>query len=188
MLPELEEFKRRRKLLGLTQSQIAKFSEVSQSLIAKMEKNIIDPAYGKVRKIEQALNKEEEKKKPKARAKDIHTSMIVKIEVTDTIISARKMMLKHGYSQLPVFNKERVVGSITENEFLNALSEKNNYSITPSMKIDKLMESPFPQLDENTPIDPIKSLLYYYQAVLTTRKDKIVGIISKSDVLKLVKI
>jgi predicted transcriptional regulator len=173
--------------MGLTQSQMAKLSEVSQSLIAKMEKNIIDPAYGKVRKIDQALIKEEAKEDSKARAKDIHTKRIIKIDASDTIISARKMMLKHGFSQLPVFHNDRVVGSITENEFLNVLSEKNNYSLKPSMKIEIIMDFPFPQLDENTPIEPIKSLLYYYPAVLTTKKDKIVGIICKSDMLKLVK-
>ena len=187
MLPELEEFKRRRKVIGLTQSQMAKLSEVSQSLIAKMEKNIIDPAYGKVRKIDQALIKEESRKETRSKAKDIHSYKIVKLNASDTIISARKMMLKYGYSQLPVFNNDRVVGSITENEFLNVLSEKNNYSLKPSMKIEKIMSFPFPQLDENTPIEPIKSLLYYYPAVLTMKKDKIVGIICKSDMLKLVK-
>ena len=69
----------------------------------------------------------------------------------------------------------------------SVLSEKNNYSLNPSMKIEKIMDLPFPQLDENTPIDPIKSLLHYYQAVLTMKKDKIIGIICKSDLLKLVK-
>ena len=187
MLPELEEFRRRRKLLGLTQNKMARLSDVSQSLIAKMEKNIIDPAYGKVRKIDQALIKEEAKKQSQAIAKDIHTNKIVKIDVSDNIISARKIMLKYGYSQLPVFSNDRVVGSVTENEFLNVLSKKNNYSLKPTMKVENIMNFPFPQLDENTPVEPIKSLLYYYPAVLTTKKDKIVGIICKSDMLKLVK-
>jgi len=187
MLPELKEFQKRRKLLGLTQSQLARLSGVSQSLIAKMERKSIDPAYGKVRKIEQTLEKEEEKSKTTARAKDIHTRNIVKVKVTDTILFARQIMLEHGYSQLPVYDKEKIVGSITENAIFNTISEKNNYSLPSTMKVGELMEPSFPQVDENTPIEPIKSLLQHYQAVLTSRKEKIVGVITRADLLKLIK-
>ena len=186
MLPELEKFQRRRKLLGLTQNQLARLSGVSQSLIAKMERKSIDPAYGKVRKIELALEKEEEKSKTTARAKDIHTPNIVKVNVSNTILFARQIMLENGYSQLPVYDKEKVVGSITENTILNTVSEKNNYSLPSTMKVGELMEPPFPQVDENTPIEPIKSLLQHYQAVMMTRKEKIVGIITRADLLKLI--
>jgi len=110
----------------------------------------------------------------------------VKVDVSDTIILPRRILLENGYSQLPVYDKERVAGSISENAVLNALSEKNNYSLPSTMKVGELMEPPFPQLDENTPIEPVKSLLQHYQAVLTSRKEKIVGIITRADLLKLV--
>ena len=187
MLPKLEDFQRRRKLLGLTQNQLARFSGVSQSTISKMERKRRDPTYGKVIKIDLALEKEEEKKKTTARAKDIHTRNIVKVNVSDTILFACQIMNENGYSQLPVYDKEKVVGGITENTILTTISEKNNNSSPSTMKIEELMEPPFPKLDEKTPIEPIKSLLQYYQAVLMTRKEKIVGIITRADLLKLIK-
>ena len=42
-MDELIELKKLRKKLGLTQNQLAKRANVSQSLIAKIESNKIDP-------------------------------------------------------------------------------------------------------------------------------------------------
>jgi len=66
------------------------------------------------------------------------------------------------------------------------LSEKRDYSTLSRMQVEKLMDPPFPQVDENTPIEPIKSLLKYYQAVLIVRKERIVGAITKADLLSLI--
>ena len=46
------------------------------------------------------------------------------------------------------------------------------------------MEQPFPQINENTPIKPIRQLLEFYQAVLVLRKNRPMGIITKADLLK----
>ena len=51
MLPELEEIKKKRKLFGMTQADLAAECGVSQSLIAKLESGKIVPAYGKAKKI-----------------------------------------------------------------------------------------------------------------------------------------
>ena len=51
------------------------------------------------------------------------------------------------------------------------------------MKVEKIMEPPFPQVNEDTPIGPIKPLLEHYQAVLVTRKNQPVGIISQANPL-----
>jgi len=55
----------------------------------------------------------------------------------------------------------------------------------PKMEAGDLMTDAFPQIDENYPVDTILSLLRYSQAILTTRKGKVVGIITKSDLFKL---
>jgi len=54
------------------------------------------------------------------------------------------------------------------------------------MNVGKLMDSPFPMVDENTPVEPVKSLLRYYQAVLIIKRNNIVGIITKADLLSLI--
>ncbi len=52
---ELSEIKHLRKKFGLTQSQLAKLSGVSQSLIAKIEADRIDPTFSKAQKIFEAI-------------------------------------------------------------------------------------------------------------------------------------
>ncbi len=187
MLPKLEEFQRRRKLLGLTQNQLARRSGVSQSLIAKMERKTIDPSYGKVRKIEQTLEKEEEKSKTTARARDIHSYKIVKINKSDPILKASQIMRKHSFSQLPVYDDSKIVGSISESAINNYFSEGKDIEMLSKKQVGDLMEADFPKIDEDYPIEPITSLLKCSPAIMTTRKGKVVGIITRADLLKLIK-
>jgi len=56
--------------------------------------------------------------------------------------------------------------------------------MSSNLKVEKIMEPPFPQIDKDTPLGPIKSLLEHYQAVLVTRKNKPIGIISRANLLK----
>ena len=51
MTYELEEIKKIRKSLGLTQAELAKRADVSQSIIAKIESGSIDPTLSKAKKI-----------------------------------------------------------------------------------------------------------------------------------------
>jgi len=183
MLPNLDEYQKRRKLLKLSQYQLAKKAGVSQSLIAKMESKRIEPSYNKVKMIDQALDGEEQKQTTSIRAKDVYTNKIAKINASDPIIKAIKIMQTNGFSQLPVYDNGMVIGSITEHCVLHVQSEKTNYKIPSDMKVEKIMEPPFPQINENTLIGPVKSLLEHYQAVLVTRKEKTIGIITRADLL-----
>ena len=65
MQPNLSEIKRLRKKHELTQAQLAKLALVSQSIIAKIEAEKIDPTYTKVSKIFEVLSQLEQKKEPK---------------------------------------------------------------------------------------------------------------------------
>src|SRR3989338_4468360 len=64
---ELHEIKKIRKSLALTQTDLAKMANVSQSLIAKIESGKIDPTFTKTKKIFETLhllqNKEEKREK-----------------------------------------------------------------------------------------------------------------------------
>ncbi len=185
MIPNIDEYQKRRKILKLSQYQLAKQAGVSQSLIAKMESQKIEPSYNKVQMIDQALEIEEQKHKTSIKAKDVYTNKIAKINASDTIQKAIKIMQTNGYSQIPVYENSIVVGSITEHSILNTQSEENDHKLSSNVKVEKIMEPPFPQINENTPIGPVKSLLEHYQAVLVTRKDKYIGIITRADLLQM---
>ena len=57
MLPTIEELRKMRKNLGISQKELARVSGVSQSYIARLEKGSINPAYDKIRKIFDYLNR-----------------------------------------------------------------------------------------------------------------------------------
>ena len=96
-------------------------------------------------------------------------------------------MSKHSFSQLPVYDDDKIVGSISESEINNFISEGKNIEMLPKKQVGNLMGADFPKVDEDYPVEPITSLLKHSPAVMTTRKGKIVGIITRADLLKLIK-
>ncbi len=66
MFPTLEDIAKRRRQLGLKQSELAKMAGVSQSLIAKLEAGTIDSSYTKVKTIFDVLERLEFKTKTQA--------------------------------------------------------------------------------------------------------------------------
>ena len=66
---EIDDIVRLRKQLGLTQTELAKLSGVSQSLITKMEAKKVEPAYSKVKILIETLQKK--KRSDKRTAKNI---------------------------------------------------------------------------------------------------------------------
>ena len=61
MLPKIEDIKRRRKILELTQTELAKMAGISQSLLVKIEAGRVSPTYDKAERIFLALESIETK-------------------------------------------------------------------------------------------------------------------------------
>ena len=76
----------------MTQSQLAKRACVSQSLIAKIEANRIDPTYTKVQKIFEALNSLEQKNEVKI--SDVMNKKIIPALPKEDVHSVIKKMQK----------------------------------------------------------------------------------------------
>ena len=92
MLPQIEEIKRKRKVLNITQFKLAKLVGVSQSLIAKLESGKLDPSYSNAKKIFLALEKMETSDSKKV--KNVMTNKILKVEISDTVKTAINSMKK----------------------------------------------------------------------------------------------
>ena len=182
MLPNLEEIKRRRKVLGLTQTQLAKESGVSQSLIAKLEVGKLEPTYSNAKKIFFVLDKLENKTSKKA--KDLMTPKIIKIDQKDIVKNAIKLIKKNNISQIPVFDSDAVVGSISEKTILDKIAQGDDIKLLEKEKIGTVMDNPLPTINIDTPLTSVVSLLQHNQALLVLTKNKIAGIITKSDLLK----
>lgn len=180
MLPEIAEIKRRRLRLGLKQNDLARASNVSQSLIAKIESGKLNPSYSIAKRIFAALDHHERGEEKKA--KDIMAGRLIFARKTDTVRDVARMMKKHQISQLPVMEKNSVAGSISEKAIMDHIG---NGGDVENLRIGKIMEEPFPTVGESAPVSVLKSLLTHSQAVIVVRNSRPAGIITKSDILKM---
>ena len=161
---------------GLTQRQLAKLVGVSQAHIAKIEKENVDPRLSTVNKILQVLTEGEGKK-----CGDIMTTKVIFAKPNDTVLKISKLMMNHAISQLPVIENGKIIGAVTEESIIKNLS-----SNIADEKVKEIMETPLPSVPENTNINMIRSLLEDYSGVLVLRKGEVVGIVTRSDLLKII--
>jgi predicted transcriptional regulator len=183
MLPMLEEVAKKRRIFNLTQKQLAKLAGVSQSLIAKLESGKIDPSYNKVKALFDALERLEMENV--VRAKDVLHNKVVAVQKSDIVSKAVRLMMEEGYSQLPVFDGEHAVGSISEKTILNQVLAGQDLAHVSKLSVGDIMDDAFPQVGEDAPLSLISGLLQVYPAVLMTKKGKVIGIATKADLLKM---
>lgn len=183
MLPSIDEVQKKRKIMGLTQQKLARLAGVSQSLIAKLESQKIDPAYTKVKAIFDAL--ERLQTETEMCADEVLHSNVIGIQKSDPVSKAVQMMANYGYSQLPVFDGEHAIGSISEKSIIGRVSAGKDLNQVSRIQVSDIMDEAFPQVGEDAPLPLISSLLQVYPAVLISTKGKIVGIVTKADLLKM---
>ena len=171
----MSEIKEIRKKFGLTQSELAKISGVSQSLIAKIEAGRIDPTYSKIRKIFETI--ESIGKKHELKAEEIMTKKIIHVRPQDDIKEAIKKMKRSNISQMPVIEDNKSLGSVSESTILEAILNKK------SNKIKDIMDDSAPIVSKNTTITLVSNLLKFYPMVLVSENGELKGIITKSDLL-----
>lgn len=174
---ELSDLKKIRKKIGITQQELAKKANVSQSLIAKIESNKIDPRYSYAKKIFETLtllNKENE-----LTAKDIMHKKIYSIKAISSLKEAIDKMKRHNISQMPVIKNKKVVGFISETSILEAITKGNI-----SSKVSDIMDSTPPIVPLNTSQGMIINLLQHFPLILVEEKGEPIGIITKADLMK----
>jgi predicted transcriptional regulator len=184
MLPNLDEIGRRRRLLQLSQKQLAKLSGNSQSMIAKIESGRISPSYMKTKAVFDTLESLERRNEVKA--KEVSHGKIVGLQSHETVAKGVRVMRETGYSQLPVFSGGQVVGGLTEKTILEKLVSAPNPNEVSKESVEKIMDEAFPTVGEETPLSVISALLQYEPAVLVSKRGRTLGIITKADLLKVI--
>ena len=172
---ELSEIKQIRKSLGLTQSELAKKANVSQSLIAKIESGKIDPTFTKTKKIFETLNYME--KKEEIKAEEVMNAKIISVSPKDDIKDSISKMKKFGISQMPVIDEHKAIGLISESTLLDALMTNKG------KKVEDIMEEAPPTVSKTASIRVISSLLHHYPMILVSDSGKLIGLITKADLL-----
>jgi predicted transcriptional regulator len=183
MFPTLQDIAKRRRQLGLKQTELAKAAGVSQSLIAKLEAGTIDSSYTKVKTIFDVL--EHLEFKAKVQAEKIRHNEVVSVQKNDSVSKVVNMMKEYGYSQIPVFEGKQSVGSVSEKTILRQILAGKDLEEISKLLTGEIMEEAFPQINEDAPLSLITSLLQTYSAVLVSKKGILIGIITKADLLRM---
>ncbi len=160
----------------LTQKKLADLVGVSQAHISKIESERVDPRLSTVNKILQILAEGERKS-----CREVMTKRVVFVKPADKIFKISELMIKHAISQLPVIQSKRVIGTVTEESIIRNLS-----STIADERVENIMQPPLPSVPEETSVNMIKPLLEDHPGVLIVNKGDIVGIITRSDLLKTV--
>jgi predicted transcriptional regulator len=180
MPEELKKIKKMRQKLGITQIELAKIANVSQSVITKIERGKIEPSYTIAKKIITALEEQLANSKFELKARDICVRRIISVRENDRIKDALDLMIKHSISQMPVKKDKYFVGSISEEILIKKLSKIKKQYIT----VKEIMDEAFPTVPDDANLALIKELLKLYNAIIVIKNGKPFGIISKTDLLK----
>jgi predicted transcriptional regulator len=182
--PDLSRVRKLRKASGLTQKQLADLSGVQQSVISRIEDGkILDPSFSVVRKLFQTLlSHTSDRHQPKFRARDIMNSNVISVKPHQTANEAWHLMKTHDFSQLPVLDGHgRIQGGITL-QSLPDIAEEGGAALAQTM-VASFIGDPFPIVGQDTSIETLAALLQLNPAVLVMQAGKIVGIITKYDLL-----
>src|SRR5438309_9209569 len=183
MLPSLGEIPKKRKELGLTQSRLAESAGVSQSIIAKIEAGSVDPSYSVVQRLFSALERAGVES-PARRVDELISRPVVSVARTQLVRDAVDLMRRRGYSQLPVFEGGRCVGSISEKTILDRAARGESLESLLNNRVRDIMDSPLPIVNDDTPLEMVLGLLQGNYGVLVTIGENTIGILTKSDILK----
>ncbi len=177
MFPQLSEVRVMRRRLGLTQSQLARAAGFSQSFIAKVEYGELDPGYSKAVKLFGTL--EEYGRQKELNAGQVMSKRIVSVHPGSALREAVRKFREHDISQMPVLEAGHAVGVVSENDVLAAMVEGRN-----AATVREVMEEAPPTVSPETSIKAVSSLLRYCPLVAVTERGKIVGVISRADLLE----
>jgi len=185
MMPDLDEIPRMRRALGLTQTVVARLANVSQSTIVKIEKKQMNPSYAIVRRLMNSLQAEMKRQEKKALVDQIQSRKVQYVEAKLPLESAVNEMRRWKFSQMPVMHNGRPVGSISDKVINNLILSGRDPKDLARIRVEEVMEPAFPQVDGKAPVELAASLLRHYDAVLVTAKGDVTGIVTKSDLMKL---
>ncbi len=107
---------------------------------------------------------------------------VVSVSPSDTVAGALEKMDELGVTQMPVLEEGRAVGSLRENRVL-AKVVRNRELLNSN--VSEVMEASFPTLDVDASSSEVARRLQTSQAVLVEEYGRIVGIITRHDVLDL---
>jgi len=114
-------------------------------------------------------------------AKDIMSSPVKTISEKSTLDEARKIMLRYGFSALPVVKKEKIIGMLLRKD----LERMELHGLT-NLKVKDFMKKSIVIVSPEIPLEEIEKIMIEGNVgrIPVVVKGKIVGIIARSDILR----
>lgn len=181
MTYDLSEIKQIRKKLNLTQQELARKADVSQSLIAKIESGRLDPTYSNAKKIFKAFD--DLMQREEHTAKDLMIKRIITLDPNESIKSTIKKMRKYNISQMPVIDNDNCIGLVSEKSIIDKIAELENPEDVATLEIKDIMCECPPVINPNTSYKIVSSLLIHYPIILVAEKGKVIGLVTKADMI-----
>lgn len=181
-LLSLRDVRRMRLGLGLTQKELADMAGVSQPLIARIENEDVDPRWSTLQRIIKALEQAAGKERTLA---EVMSADPVSVAGGTSLVSAIAQMKDHGYSQLPVVVDGRPVGAVTERAVVHAMAEVGDPEKVRDLTVDDVLEDTLPTLAPDTLAEAALDLIESVPAVLVVEDETLVGIVTRTDLLRL---
>jgi len=166
--------KEMREAAGLSQTDLSGMANISQAHIAKIETEKVNPRLSTVNTLISIL----QNKKRITTCGDVMSRKLVKLKPEDTAKKAVKLMKSFGISQLPVIERGRVTGSVSESTIIKNMDKNPEH-----VKVSEIMEEPFPMVSESDPAEMLSDMLEFHHAVLVSKKGRLTGIITKFNLL-----
>ena len=137
-------------------------------------------------------------------ASDVMTRNVVSISTDATVLQAARMMLEHHISGLPVVSNDKLVGIVSEGDFLRRQETQTQrrrsrwleflmgpgrmaeeYTRTHGSKVSEVMTTALQTVEENTSLEDIVKLMerHRIKRVPVLRAGKMVGIITRANLM-----
>ena len=108
------------------------------------------------------------------------TPRFVSVSPESQVSEALQLMNAHGLSQLPVLDEGNSVGSLREGRIMAKLLTNRELLHAP---VSEVMDAPFPVVNESVEVERATKYLKHAPAILIEEYGRIVGIITRYDVL-----
>ena len=180
-IPSPDELKELRRKAGLTQAELARRAGVSQSLIARIENRSVNPRISTLIKIYGALKEYLEEE---VTVEKVMHFPVIGVRTQDRLDYIVEVMWNNGISQVPVFDQNgNVVGTVHERDVVEAFLRKREKAAT--LRAIDVMSDPLPMVSKRTKLSSVVKLLRSdIPAVLVVDEGNVIGIVTKSDIMR----
>lgn len=176
----IREIRRRRVALGISLGDLARAVGRSDATLSRIERGQIRPSYDLVQRIFTYLEAQEGLTAPRLTVEELMSRALTTVESSASLATAAHRMESGGFSQLPVVDDGRVVGSLSESALLRALAQSD----ARRLRVRDVLETAYPVVDEGFAADLLPALLTRYPAVLVSHRGELRGIVTKSDLIR----